>query len=50
MRKVEAMPQPAMLEPLPQWQLNRLRECDPEPCHVASNVVDLRAWRAARAA
>lgn len=49
-RRVAALPRPAKLEPLPQWQLNRLRECDPEPCRVASNVVDLRAWRAAHAA
>lgn len=49
-RRIADIPRPAKLEPLPQWQLNRLRERDPEPCHVVSNVVDLRAWRSARAA
>lgn len=47
---VASMPRPAKLEPLPQWQLNRLAAGDIQPSSPCSNVVDMRAWRAKRVA
>lgn len=49
-RKIEAMPQPARLEPLPAWKLERLAEHGLKPRRTPSNVIDLQAWRAAHAA
>ncbi len=47
-RQVEAMPQPAMLERLPQWQLNRLATVEVVPFQPRSNVINMQGWKAAR--
>ena len=47
-RQIEAMPQPAMLERLPQWQLDRLAGTEVQPFQPRSNVINMQGWKASR--
>lgn len=47
-RLVASLPRPAKLEPLPQWQVNRIAERGIVPYRPRLKVIDLQSYRATR--